>query len=87
MQTSLVNFMYNANISFSLKTEIGAKQTAERPEEILGLTLWKILVSILTYDPINTTSYITCICLFYKIVVSCITKCVTKPQIKLTMIR
>ena len=40
-----------------------------------------------TYELINIISYITYILIFYKIIVSQIIKCVTKPFIKIMMIR
>ena len=47
----------------------------------------KVLGLILTYDFNNTASYVIVLCLFYKIVVSCITKCVTETLMKIMMTR
>ena len=40
-----------------------------------------------TYELINIISYVTYILILYKIIVSQIIKCVTKPLIKIMMIR
>lgn len=80
--------MVSANIQFPLKIVVGAEQTGQTswgdPElhlmEVLSLnyllmTLLMLLVILFEFG------------LFYKIIVSCITKCVTETQIKLMMIR
>ena len=55
--------------------------------DYIGLYLMKVLSLILTYDFNNTASYVIVLCLFYKIVVSCITKCVTETLMKIMMTR
>ena len=52
--------MYNVNISFPLKILIGAEQTGQTTWGDTGPHLIGAL-SLLTYDLINVTSYITCI--------------------------
>ena len=52
--------MYNANISFPLKTAIGAEQTGQTTWGDTGPHEMEVL-SLNTYDLINVTSCITCI--------------------------
>ena len=58
------------------------EQTKSDDQGYTGLHLMEALSLILTYDFNNATSYVIGT-LFYKIAVSCITKCVTESPMKM----
>ena len=81
-----MNFRYDANISFPLKIVIGAEQTGQTTCGDTGPHLREVL-NLNTYDLLTLLALLLVFCLFYKVIVSCINKCVTEPLIKLMMIR
>ena len=45
------------------------------------------MAKIFTYNSTNVINYTIVFCLFYKIIISCITKCMTELPIRLMMTR
>ena len=45
------------------------------------------MAKIFTFNSTNVINYTIVFCLFHKIIVSCITKCMTEPPMKIMMTR